>query len=966
MNVVLPDGTTVANVPEGTTKADLLMKLKAGGHDVPPEWFYASGKAPKGVVPTEPGLQPVRIPVADWPAEAVQSTINAFKPQTPQPTSLGKAAGDVASSTAAGGALGYAAPQLLKKGGELLQKGRPIPVIGPRMAGIGEAMQGAGEMLQAAPAIGRTLSGATSGGAAGAVDVAGKALGAPPAFTLGAELLAGGGVPELHTVTHLISHPYLTVSKYVHGIVARLRARPLEQAVQDVHKLIREGEMSGVPAEQLHQAIHQGLMADHAEVTQQADAVLTQAHEQASQLEKTYQQRADDILKRSQERSAAAQAQAETIRAADKAKADKLLASVKKIQADAQTRIAVLQKDAEAQKAQIMDAAKAHAESLHKDALNKAEAIHQRFGSAFKQKVGAASATDINAIGAPQELSDIGAELRNSIVSQQTELTAKRQTEYKAAQLERDKVVAAKEAKGQKVNGIPSFTSFEKMLSGLLGRNSHGAMVTSDPSLRNLYASTLKSIRGEQNEDGTYSGVTFNALDQIRRKFGEAWKGNPPQGYEAISNRQAKEFYNRLDKIQKDFAGEAQTKLQDVYKENSNQLSAYMSNRGKKAYAQDQFNDAEYLTDAKALPSTYFKSKEKVQELRHLVRNNALVDQAAASYVAQELKGADSKAVLSYLRNPQNSDWIRTIPGLGKKIESYGNALARAEAIQKRSADILKKQQERAIGAPRAAIAAGEKVMSTAEKQAAEVGKAAEEGVKAEAATAKAAGKGEKKAQSIVQQSDKAYEKAVSAANSDISNARLLHERYYAEGRTAGEAVRKEGLVQHEKMIKESLDRAKSILTSETPAESIRALFTRDPNKNLSTIAKYLTRTPEGKKVFEKALRQHLANMSPSSATQLWNMSLRSAIEGAGIMDVAAVRHLDTQINDVLKAMHGAPVVERLGLVKRMVLGAIGGQVAQVPSAVAGALPQTQAPSVPQVTPTTKRDIFANQQGAQP
>lgn len=39
MNVTLPDGTTIQDVPEGTTKAQLAEKLKANGMNVPQEWF---------------------------------------------------------------------------------------------------------------------------------------------------------------------------------------------------------------------------------------------------------------------------------------------------------------------------------------------------------------------------------------------------------------------------------------------------------------------------------------------------------------------------------------------------------------------------------------------------------------------------------------------------------------------------------------------------------------------------------------------------------------------------------------------------------------------------------------------------------------------------------------------------------------------------------------------------------------
>jgi len=48
MDVRLPDGTTVANVPDGTSRADLAQKLKTNGRDVPAEWLEAPKSSSPG------------------------------------------------------------------------------------------------------------------------------------------------------------------------------------------------------------------------------------------------------------------------------------------------------------------------------------------------------------------------------------------------------------------------------------------------------------------------------------------------------------------------------------------------------------------------------------------------------------------------------------------------------------------------------------------------------------------------------------------------------------------------------------------------------------------------------------------------------------------------------------------------------------------------------------------------------
>ena len=45
MDVRLPDGTIIKNVPDGTTKADLVAKLQGNGMAVPSEWLQAAPQA---------------------------------------------------------------------------------------------------------------------------------------------------------------------------------------------------------------------------------------------------------------------------------------------------------------------------------------------------------------------------------------------------------------------------------------------------------------------------------------------------------------------------------------------------------------------------------------------------------------------------------------------------------------------------------------------------------------------------------------------------------------------------------------------------------------------------------------------------------------------------------------------------------------------------------------------------------
>ena len=57
MDVRLPDGTVIKDVPDGTTKADLVTKLQRNGIAVPSEWLSAAAPTPAPAAPVAPTLK---------------------------------------------------------------------------------------------------------------------------------------------------------------------------------------------------------------------------------------------------------------------------------------------------------------------------------------------------------------------------------------------------------------------------------------------------------------------------------------------------------------------------------------------------------------------------------------------------------------------------------------------------------------------------------------------------------------------------------------------------------------------------------------------------------------------------------------------------------------------------------------------------------------------------------------------
>lgn len=171
MDVRLPNGTVIQNVPEGTTKAQLVQKLQANGMDVPAEW--------------------------NTPAQPEKKS-----------GGFGQVLGDLAAGAVRGaGSIGATILSPLDAAARALNEGKPISVGGydilgqDRRKGMDEALRTMGADTDSL-AFGAGKIGAEVAGTLPVGGVLGKALGAvaPSATGLATALRTGGAVgPNLAT-----------------------------------------------------------------------------------------------------------------------------------------------------------------------------------------------------------------------------------------------------------------------------------------------------------------------------------------------------------------------------------------------------------------------------------------------------------------------------------------------------------------------------------------------------------------------------------------------------------------------------------------------------------------------------------------------------------------------------------------------------------------------------------------------
>ena len=294
---------------------------------------------------------------------------------------------------------------------------------------------------------------------------------------------------------------------------------------------------------------------------------------------------------------------------------------------------------------------------------------------------------------ATRELSDVGRTLRDRIVARFDEQSLNKSEAYLNQKAIRDAEVQKKEGSGVLVNSLPEFKTMisdlrSKLLIGQEARKQVTAPVT-EKGLLNAYNNIYEAVNGRRvmagvNEQGnpvykTYPS-SFEALDAVRRKLGDVAFGKEVAGYEGLTRKVAEDYYIMLSNIQSKYAGEAQDVLQRDYEIASRLIDKFKTKAGAKATAMDRIDATKFAADDKALPSTFFNSRQSVADAIELVGDAALVERQAADFVAGKLNGKDASAARTWITSKQNSDFLSALPNVRRSAEAYITNLERAEA----------------------------------------------------------------------------------------------------------------------------------------------------------------------------------------------------------------------------------------------------------------------------------------------
>lgn len=305
------------------------------------------------------------------------------------------------------------------------------------------------------------------------------------------------------------------------------------------------------------------------------------------------------------------------------------------------------------------------------------------------QRLIAAQAQAAGARSTPSaEMADIGGSLRDTIAKRNEAALTARSEQYTKTETARDALVAARE--GQSGGSINKLPEYESIVNGLKAELSPGKR---SQDVQKSIQKVLGELENpEKDVFGQPKPISFQAIDDVRRKLGELFKGKPAEGYEALNDARGKELYKQLTDLQKKFAGGdtgPHARLLEDYHAQSDALAQFRSKLGKKATALDQYQEGTFATDASALPSAYFKTRASVQALKDLTGNPTQVNHAALEFANRELAGKDAAGVRKWLSS--NSEWLAETGPTRTLIDRYATKLEGAERSVSNAEDIVAK-----------------------------------------------------------------------------------------------------------------------------------------------------------------------------------------------------------------------------------------------------------------------------------
>lgn len=169
----------------------------------------------------------------------------------------------------------------------------------------------------------------------------------------------------------------------------------------------------------------------------------------------------------------------------------------------------------------------------------------------------------------------------------------------------------------------------------------------------------------------------IEAVEKTFRKYNEASKGAPKEGYDAVLQQYAGSISEELSNALNKFSPKRQ-EFRTTYKELSSPLDAYETSFGARGVAREKDVPERLKMFPTDYPANYFKNRDTVRSLREqLAGDEAALRKFANQHVVNELVAKDAAAANTWLKN--NQEWVNEIPGLRDRVARYVSFLDKSE-----------------------------------------------------------------------------------------------------------------------------------------------------------------------------------------------------------------------------------------------------------------------------------------------
>lgn len=774
---------------------------------------------------------------------------------------------DVGGAAITGGVGGAFGPQILKGAGALATGSglAPLRPVGAALTMLGQGAQTAG------PAA-RTATGFASGAAS---EIAGKAVeeqGGGAVAAEAARFAAGAVGPDIARLTSNFTVRVLSSiipgshTERAASIIAKDIAKKLQETTGRALTVSEQQNIDNMVA------LYRG--APQSEWEKIANTIGTELDRGATAIRRAGESEAAFVQRKAESGAADLTKRATTSLAETNANA------------------ARLHNEASRSLNAAEDAARAEIEAAKQSGIPLARTAE--YTETLKQNILQKGKATIAGVGNPaKEVTDIGNELRTAATAREDALRTAASKAYTKTQAEVLAQVAKLENANIRVDSLPAYKALVADLRSQLlpGKHSEEVATAYRKILTQITSAEPKPLGALAQMQQELSGaatsapapVSFQAIDDARRMLGEAFRGQPAEGYAAIGEAAMKKYYPMLSKVQKDFAGEKQAQLLDDYATSRPGLEVFISKAGKKITGIDPKTKEQFLTDPASIPSTFFSTPTQFNNLVNMVGSRDLAIKAARDYAANQLSAKQtSKEIETWMTT--NRDFLKSVPEVRDAVLQHKNAMATSERASGIFDARINKLREQAGGFTSAAEAKATAIRAGGSTQSRELTQQAEQTTRSGLATA----------ETLKAEADD----LLTRAKVDVSG-----------------------------ITKKSADAADLVFSQHSAMKNVRELIEKGDMARWAAVAPIIERSPDAKRAVYEAVRQVTADTATSKLSlQKFNETIRPALERFGMLTTEQADELAAGLAKI--AANRIPEPQRLTQMQRLLLQGVAGYAA--------------------------------------